>query len=60
MQEQFSLKQYNSFGFDVNAKRFVEINTIPDLENSIKNGILTAKKHLILSDGNNVVINQEL
>ena len=55
MQEQFSLKTYNSFGFDVKAKHFVEIQNVSDLEKLISSGILETEKHLILSGGNNVL-----
>lgn len=55
MQEQVSLRQYNSFGFDVKAKHFAEITCADELVQLIESGILKTEKHLIISGGNNIL-----
>ncbi len=35
MQENFSLKPYNTFGVDAQAKYFVEINSIEELRDAL-------------------------
>jgi UDP-N-acetylmuramate dehydrogenase len=35
MQENFSLKPYNTFGVDAKAKYFVEINSIEELKDAL-------------------------
>jgi UDP-N-acetylenolpyruvoylglucosamine reductase len=55
LKEHFSLKSYNSFGFDVSAKYFCEICSVEDLLSIIKNPIFNNCKKLILSGGNNIL-----
>ncbi|PQA95683.1 UDP-N-acetylenolpyruvoylglucosamine reductase [Chryseobacterium shigense] len=56
MQENFSLKPYNTFGVDVKAKYFIEITTIEEL----KEAICYSKNHnlkiLFLGGGSNILL----
>lgn len=52
IQQNISLKKYNTFGIDVNAKRFVEINSTPELKE-----ILTQEKDIfLLGGGSNMLL----
>lgn len=59
MQENFSLKPYNTFGVDVNSKYFIEVHTIEDL----KNAITYSKDHdlpiLFLGGGSNILLTKD-
>ena len=59
MKKNVSLQTYNSFGFDVTAKYFVEINEVNDLQTLINSGELQKHKSLILSGGNNVLFQED-
>ena len=60
MKTNFSLKPYNSFGFDTIAKQFAEINQTSDLQTLIQSGALQKHKTLILSGGNNVLFQKDV
>ena len=60
MKTNVNLKPYNSFGFDVVARQFVEINAIDDLQTLIRSGELQKHKNLILSGGNNILFQNEV
>ena len=60
MKTNVSLRPYNSFGFDAVAKQFAEINTISDLQALIQSGALQCHKTLILSEGNNILFQNEV
>ena len=60
METNVNLRPYNSFGFDAVAKRFVEINEIPELEALIRSDAFKSERHLILSGGNNVLFQEEV
>ena len=60
MKTNVNLKSYNSFGFDVIAKQFVDINDVNDLQTLIKSGALQKHKTLILSGGNNILFQNEV
>ena len=60
METNVNLRPYNSFGFDVTARYFVEINEISDLQSLIKNGELQKHKNLILSGGNNILFQKDV
>ena len=53
--ENKNLKKYNTFGIDVNAKYFVEINDENDLLKLIDSEIFLNNKHFVLSGGSNVL-----
>ncbi|MDL2227453.1 UDP-N-acetylmuramate dehydrogenase [Bacteroidales bacterium OttesenSCG-928-K03] len=54
-----SLKSYNTFGVDANAKYFVEINTKDDLLELFENPIFQQEKHFILGSGANVIFSSD-
>lgn len=50
-----SLKPYNTFGIDVQAKFFTEINSADDFREVISNKSTTNEKKLILGGGSNIL-----
>lgn len=56
MQENFSLKPYNTFGVDVNAKYFTEAQTIEDLKNAINYSNDHDLPILFLGGGSNILL----
>jgi UDP-N-acetylmuramate dehydrogenase len=58
IQHNISLKPYNTFGIDVTAKYFVEINTTADLLSLQKQNIFKKSKPLILGGGSNILFTQ--
>lgn len=59
MENQHSLKAYNTFGIDVYAKEIITIHQTQDLEKLFKNGIL-AKDFIVLGSGSNVLITKDI
>ena len=55
MQEHFSLKAHNSFGFDAEARYFVEIQSIDELQELVRSEFFKRHKRLVLSGGNNIL-----
>ncbi|NIF04133.1 UDP-N-acetylmuramate dehydrogenase [Chryseobacterium sp. Tr-659] len=59
MQEHFSLKPYNTFGVEAQAKYFAEVSTLEEL----KEAILFAKNHslplLFLGGGSNILLTKD-
>ncbi|MDP5093986.1 MAG: UDP-N-acetylmuramate dehydrogenase [Polaribacter sp.] len=54
--ENISLKNYNTFGIDVNAKRFITINSVDDLQQ-----LLSEEKDLFLiSGGSNMLLTKDI
>lgn len=54
--ENISLKNYNTFGIDVNAKRFIAINSVGDLQQ-----LLSEEKDLFLiSGGSNMLLTKDI
>jgi UDP-N-acetylmuramate dehydrogenase len=56
IQQNISLKPYNTFGIDVIAKRFVTINQLTDL----KQLVLTEKHFFILGGGSNLLLTSNI
>ncbi|HET8860138.1 UDP-N-acetylmuramate dehydrogenase [Marivirga sp.] len=54
--ESQSLKNYNTFGFNVVAKLFIEINTKSELQELLKSKEWAENKHLILGGGSNILL----
>ncbi|PCI35548.1 MAG: UDP-N-acetylenolpyruvoylglucosamine reductase [Flavobacteriaceae bacterium] len=52
IQHNISLKQYNTFGIDVNAERFIEINSVIELKSLLKK----EKDLFIISGGSNMLL----
>ncbi|RZK21039.1 MAG: UDP-N-acetylmuramate dehydrogenase [Pedobacter sp.] len=59
IQENISLKPYNSFGIDVKANYFAEIFSEADLAALYHNEITQAQKNLIIGGGSNVLFTQD-
>ncbi|NOR29267.1 MAG: UDP-N-acetylmuramate dehydrogenase [Lutibacter sp.] len=56
IQENISLKQYNTFGIDAIAKRFVSVNSIQELKE-----VITAKKDVfLLGGGSNMLLTSNI
>jgi len=58
IQENISLKPYNSFGIDVKAKFFVEIFNEDDLAKLFENDLAHKQKLLIVGGGSNILFTQ--
>lgn len=56
IQKDISLKPYNTFGIDVNARRFVDITSL----NELKNVIRSEKYFFILSGGSNLLLTKDI
>ena len=56
IQQNISLKDYNTFGIDVKAKEFVVINTIEELCIFCAAFNLSDRKLLVLGGGSNVLL----
>jgi len=59
MQENFSLKPYNTFGVDAKAKYFAEINDVEELKEAINFSRSQDLKLLFLGGGSNVLFTQD-
>ena len=59
IQENISLKPYNSFGIDVKASYFAEIFSEADLVRLFKNEIVKSQKLLVIGGGSNVLFTQD-
>lgn len=58
IQENVSLKPYNTFGLDVQAKRFVQANTLTELTTIIQS--TPGQEYFILSGGSNMLLTQDI
>ncbi len=56
IQENISLKEYNTFGIDVNAKRFVSITSVYQLQQLIKE----EKDIFLISGGSNMLLTKDI
>lgn len=59
VEENVSLKSYNTFGIDVNAKYLCRITTVEQLIELLQSPILKQEKHYILGGGSNVLFTQD-
>jgi UDP-N-acetylmuramate dehydrogenase len=55
IQENISLSRYNTFGIDVNARYFCEVENVEDLKTVISSEIFRNNPHLILGNGANIL-----
>lgn len=53
-----SLKPYNTFGIDVNARKFVEVTTVEELREVLKN--MYASELFILGGGSNMLLTKDV
>ena len=58
IESNFSLKNYNSFGIDVEAKEFISVNSITDLQKILIQK--TNKKILFIGGGSNILFTKNL
>ncbi|MDM1408154.1 UDP-N-acetylmuramate dehydrogenase [Myroides sp. DF42-4-2] len=58
IQENISLKPYNTFGIDVLAKRFTQINSIEALKQLIQS--TPNQEYFVLSGGSNMLLTQDI
>jgi UDP-N-acetylmuramate dehydrogenase len=54
-----SLKDLNQYGVDVNAKHFIELNYLKDLEELQDTDLLRQEEILILGEGNNILFRDD-
>lgn len=59
IQEQVSLKAYNTFGIDVKAEYFVEVKTEAELVELCQSDFLQEKQHLVLGSGSNILFTKD-
>lgn len=59
VQRNYSIKKYNSFGIDVRADYFIEIQSIEDIYSIISDPVFKEKKHLFLSGGCNILFQND-
>jgi len=59
IQKNISLKRYNTFGVDYNAKYFVEINYKNDLIKLHQKKLFKQEKKLVLSGGSNILFTKD-
>jgi len=59
MQENFSLKSYNTFGVDVKAKYFTEAETIEELKNAVNYSKDHGLSVLFLGGGSNILFTKD-
>ena len=53
--ENISLKQYNTFGIDIIASGFIELEDPGEVEDLIQKGIFSEGRYLILGGGSNIL-----
>ena len=59
MEKNFSLRELNTFGFDVKARYFQELKSMDNIHELIKNPEFKQSRHLILSGGSNILFSSE-
>lgn len=59
MENNFPLRELNTFGFDVKAKYFQELKSTDDIRQLVDNPELRRSKVLILSGGSNILFSNE-
>jgi len=59
IQENISLKPYNSFGIDVKASYFAEISSEADLVSLFKNELVKSQQLLVIGGGSNVLFTKD-
>lgn len=59
MQENFSLKAYNTFGVNAKARYFTEVNSVEELIIAIKYSNTQELPHLFLGGGSNILLTKD-
>ena len=60
IQQNISLKSFNTFGIDQNAEFFLEVSSISELKDALKWAEDREKEVLILGGGSNILLTQDL
>jgi len=55
----FSLQKLNTFGLNVTAKHFVQLNSVEQIVELIKSKIFQVDEHLIIGDGSNLLFTKD-
>tara|TARA_B100000902_G_scaffold19405_1_gene23257 strand:+ start:559 stop:1575 length:1017 start_codon:yes stop_codon:yes gene_type:complete len=56
----FSLKEYNTFKINVNAKYYTKFSSTDELKKILTNKIFKKEKHFILGGGSNILLTQNI
>jgi len=59
IQENISLKPFNTFGIEATAKYFIEITSIEELKALLKTAIFSTNERLILGGGSNILLTKD-
>ena len=59
IESQKSLKPYTTFAVDVNAKYFVQVNNISELQDLISDPLWQEEKHYIIGKGSNILFTKD-
>jgi len=59
IKQNFSIKSFNTFGIDVKAKYFVELNSDEEIISFLSSGFLKNKQFLILGGGSNILFTKD-
>lgn len=59
IKQNFSIKFFNTFGIDVKAKYFVELNSDEEIISFLSSGFLKNKQFLILGGGSNILFTKD-
>jgi UDP-N-acetylmuramate dehydrogenase len=60
IKENSSLKSYNTFGIDVNARFFAEVTTLEELKTLLRTEIATTHPLLIIGGGSNLLLTKDV
>jgi UDP-N-acetylmuramate dehydrogenase len=59
IQENFSLKKFNTFGVDISARYFAEVSSVEELKKAVKFSIIQSINLLILGGGSNILFTKD-
>lgn len=59
MQENFSLKPFNTFGVESKAKYFIEVNSVDELIKTLKHAHSTSLSLLFIGGGSNILLTKD-
>lgn len=59
IQENISLKRFNTFGIDISAKYFLKVNSISDVHGFLDDKKLTSQPQLVLGGGSNILFTKK-
>ncbi|MDQ7816942.1 MAG: UDP-N-acetylmuramate dehydrogenase [Melioribacteraceae bacterium] len=56
LHENYSLKNYNTFGIDVKARYFIDITSEKELQELLSSDLINQNKYLVLGSGSNILL----